>query len=112
MARTKCDEWVERVQDWKASGLSARQFSEGKDFRAGRLRGWSCELARRKREQSTSLTKVPRLTRIVRTEKRTSSATPAPGITVKFGDVEVLITPGTERELIATVIQVLQEGVR
>jgi len=85
---------------------------EGIFEQVGRLREWSCELARRKREQSTSQTKAPRLTRVVHAGKVASSATPAPGITVKFGDVEVLIMPGTERELIATVIQVLQGGVQ
>jgi transposase len=36
--------WAARVEEWRASGKTAREFCEGKEFSAGGLRYWSSQL--------------------------------------------------------------------
>src|SRR5260370_4841084 len=36
--------WGERVRDWRASGRTAGQFSEGQGFKASTLRFWASHL--------------------------------------------------------------------
>lgn len=38
--------WTKRVQEWKASGLGAPEFVQGRGYQASTLRYWSCRLQR------------------------------------------------------------------
>jgi hypothetical protein len=61
--------WFARVQEWKASGQTAREFAQGRDFNAATLGYWAYRL-RRAGEQSvegTPATSAVRLARVVRT---------------------------------------------
>ena len=43
---TKRADWSRHVAEWKASGLSGHEFSEGREFSAQQLYSWSSKLSR------------------------------------------------------------------
>jgi transposase-like protein len=56
--RTSPEEWRKRVERWKDSGLTAKQFAADMGINAGTLQFWSCKLKRgdRKVRKSRLLT--------------------------------------------------------
>jgi transposase len=56
--RTSREEWRKRVERWKDSGLTAKQFAADTGINAGTLQFWSCKLKRgdRKVRKSRKLT--------------------------------------------------------
>ncbi len=111
VSRTKADEWARRVRRWKASGLSAKDFAEGEDFRAKTLSWWASELKRRERDGKPSWqkSKSPKLARVVR---KAEAQAPSTGVVVRLGGAEVLVAPGTDRKLLGDVVEVLRGGAR
>lgn len=45
-ARRSASEWREEVAAWRASGLSAREYANGRGLHAGTLMGWASRLGR------------------------------------------------------------------
>lgn len=56
---TDAKTWESRVAEWKASGLSAEKFCEGKEFRPHALYSWASEL-KKKASKAVPLVKVVR----------------------------------------------------
>ncbi len=48
--RTSPEEWRKRVEHWKDSGLTAKQFAADTGINAGTLQFWSCKLKRGNRK--------------------------------------------------------------
>ena len=98
--------WFERVSTWRASGVSAVEFSLGKDFRASGLRHWAYLLKRRglRPEASSPLVRIARVER---------SPTAAPTLlTIEIGGARVSVPPGFDEETVRTVIGALVNGAR
>jgi len=96
--------WRERVASWRASGKTAEQFSAGRGFSASTLRWWSSRLGRK----VATPTPVIRLARLVRPPAIEEPA-PRGAIFVELRAVAARITvePGTDRETLAMVVDVL-----
>jgi hypothetical protein len=98
--------WSERVRDWKASGKTAREFADGRDFKASTLRYWACVLRR-----GSGLTARPgrrepdvRMARVVRVASKGDDA-----MIVTVGAARVAVRPGFDAALLRQVVQALGE---
>lgn len=108
--------WAERVAEWKASGRTSTEYSEGKAFTAGGLRHWAYRLRTEKPRKAA----MPSLS-IARVVRRPASpARQAPAIhareaatlgpealVIECGALRVGIRPGFDRGTLAAVLDVL-----
>lgn len=107
MARSKADEWAERVERWRGSGLSAAKFARGQDFEPGALYSWASRLKHREQRGVTAEDKErrPRLARLVRER---GSVREGAGLVLRAGDIEVLVASDTDRALLRDVLGALR----
>jgi len=97
--------WAARVDEWRASGKSAQEFSQGKGFSAGGLRYWASRLGKARQEASTQ---QARLARVVRSRKPTPAAeTP---IVIEVGDARLGVRRGFDPGVLRAVLDVLGGG--
>ena len=54
MGRERREVWIKRVERWRDSGLSAREFATEIGVEPGRLRRWKWELARTSAKKAAS----------------------------------------------------------
>jgi hypothetical protein len=98
--------WAARVEDWRASGETARAFCAGKDFSAGGLRYWSSRL--RKGAVSGARSGAVRLARIVRSAAAPQAVeTP---IVIEVGQARIGVRRGFDTATLRTVLEVLGAG--
>lgn len=96
--------WSERVEEWKASGRTAKEFAEGRDFKASTLVYWASCLrsglgrAAPRRERRPRV----RMVRVVRTLPR-----PEKSIEVTVGSARVAVRVGFDEALLRQVVKVL-----
>jgi len=104
--------WTERISEWRASGLSAVKFSDGRGFSAHQLWSWRAKL--RKEEatvqaggEGVRATGV-RLARVVRVAGRTAelASGDGPKLVVELLGLRVMVPAGFDR---ATFSMVLDE---
>jgi transposase len=98
--------WSARVSEWRASGQTAKEFCEGKDFTAGGLRYWSSRL-RQGKEKATA-TEAVRIARVVRAE-----SLPAPidaSLFVEVAGARVGVQRGFDPEVLRAVVAALGGG--
>ncbi len=116
-------EWEKRVRDWRASGKTARQFCARRSYKPGNLLWWSSELTRRslvgtgdgKGKKGFRLARVVRVASkpegglgpSIRTDPRHAGDWTAQPIIVRIGKAHVEIGTGTDRQLVATVLEAL-----
>jgi hypothetical protein len=102
--------WSERVREWKSSGRTAKEFAEGREFKASTLVYWASCLrtgaggARRaqKREPRVQMVRVvPRAVRAVRADDT---------IVVAIGSARVAVRAGFDAALLREVVRALGEG--
>jgi transposase len=58
-ARLDRDEWRRRVERWKDSGLTAKEFAAKTGLNAGTLQFWQCKLKRGERPARSARPKPP-----------------------------------------------------
>lgn len=56
MARASRDEWAERISQWRASGLSGREFAARVGVKESTLRYWKWMLAHERRRDAVHTT--------------------------------------------------------
>jgi transposase len=95
---TNTDEWKKHVADWRASGLGAEEFSQARGLSKARLWAWSSRL--RKAERATA--GVVQLARVVR---QASPERNEGSVTVELHGARVLVRPGVDRAILATVLE-------
>lgn len=100
--------WIERVRVWRESGLSAREFSTGRDFAVSSLRQWSSRL--RRRDEVRSRPGAPVRVRFARVEREPLAATAV--VTVEVGDARVSIPPGADVTTVRAVLGALRGDAR
>ena len=98
----KAAEWVERVEAWRSSGSTAREYCKGKGFTASSLLWWSSQLQRAGTKKRPSSSGDVRLARVV----RSTSASAAP-IVVHVGDARVEVSSGADAALLWAVMDAL-----
>src|SRR5579864_2401207 len=96
--------WSERVREWKASGKTAKQFVEGRDFKASTLVYWASCLRRGSGPSARREGGEPRvrMARAVAVPRRADD-----GIVIAIGAARVAVRAGFDRALLRQVIEAL-----
>lgn len=97
--------WTRRVEAWRASGLTAEEFSHGRGFAASTLRWWSSRL----RRGSAGRPQIA-LARVVACPDRERSGTGA--IVIEVAGARVLVANGVESEDLVVVLDALEARAR
>lgn len=117
--------WAERVREWRASGLSADLFAEGKGYKPASLRWAESWLSRgadggrrpRGRPPKSALAKTPVGTAMPSTTPRfvpllARSPSTDGGVVVEVGSACIRVTAGFDLALLREVVRALGEGAR
>jgi hypothetical protein len=107
--------WVERIEEWTRSGLSATEFAEGKPFTSGTLT-WAASRLRNgvggKSKQRDSRPRAPRKRKIQMAEviRRPSRVAVAEKLVLEIGGARVSVQRGFDRLLLIDVVLALRGG--
>ena len=124
MARTSSEQWAKRVERWKDSGLSAKEFAAETGLKASTLTYWRSSLSAAERTDSNGEDEVDRgqtePKRSVKRRKRSATTVPAclelPVATVAcapvmlelvLGDVPVRVPSGFDEATLTRVVRAL-----
>jgi hypothetical protein len=96
--------WSERVRDWKESGRTAREFAEGREFKASTLVYWASCLRRGRVGAAAPKKRQPRvrMARVVRSQSRVDDS-----IMVAVGAARVAVRAGFDEALLRRVVKAL-----
>jgi transposase len=120
MTRHTREKWAERVREWRASGLTAEAFAEGKDYEASSLR-WADSQLKGKRAGRSPRRRGPAETAsagvaspIVRFLPVRVGKSPrvAPDVVVEVGGARIRVGRGADLALVGDVVRALQGGGR
>jgi hypothetical protein len=120
MTKQTRERWAERVREWRASGLTAEAFAEGKDFEASSLRWADSQLkglkaSRSSRDPKDAETSVsPKTSRAPRFLPVRMVAQPASAsdVFVEVGSARIRVDRGTDLALVGELVRALQGGDR
>ena len=91
--------WTKRVAAWRASGLTAAEFSDGRGFAAATLRWWSSRLRNPKKPPQIPLARL--------VSRQSTSAERGGPIVVELAGARVLVPSGVAREDLVVVLDSL-----
>lgn len=94
--------WAKRVASWRASGLTAAEYSAGRGFAPSTLRFWASRLGRERRQ----------VVRVVRAEPAPIAvqAAPVTELELSVGGTRVQMRFALSREQVASVLHVLADA--
>jgi hypothetical protein len=103
--------WSKRVADWRASGLTGKEFCAKHDLQLSGLRYWTYRLRAAVKASEASAVKLVAVT--VKSEDA-SSAMPAPErgepvITVQIGAARIMVPTGVDPATLKVVLELLGE---
>jgi transposase len=104
--------WAERVEEWRASGLSAEEYCRGRGLSAGTLYRWSSRV-RRGGEVARAPGEAVSMARVVRTPTRQQVASghsdggPA-AVVVEVEGARVVVPPGVDAGTVEVVLRALR----
>ena len=111
--------WEQRVAAWRSSGLSARAFSEGREYSVHMLRYWAQQVGPTPATPAPAARRaaaaVPRpVTPAVRMARvlRTGTGTPAPptassAVVIEIGRARVAVVAGFDQPTLVAVLSLL-----
>jgi len=105
MARTSRAEWGKRVERWKDSGLTAKEFAAETGVKASTLAYWSWRLRSSRPKQPSLRSSAARGRFVQLSASSLPSATPAPLELVLGADIVVRIPSGFDEETLTRVIR-------
>ena len=96
--------WSERVREWKASGRTAPEFAEGRDFKASTLVYWASCLKRGRIGAASPQKRQPRvrMARVVPSSTRIEET-----IVIVVGSARVAVRQGFDGALLRQVVRAL-----
>jgi hypothetical protein len=100
-------DWAAEVSAWRASGLTARRFCDGRGYSATRLYWWSSQLKRSGPESSSPGTRSVRVARVVL--ERSRPAAEAAPIVIQVGGARVEVSGDIDRAALSVVLQTLAQ---
>ncbi len=110
--------WGERVAAWRASGLTAKEFTAGQPFSAQQLWNWSYRLRRARPAPPAPATdpqagtraakKCVRLARVVRVAASAPPAPPTMGLVVEWHGARIAVPPAFDRATFSTVLDAIE----
>jgi hypothetical protein len=101
--------WAERVHGWRESGLSASDYTAGREFSAGGLRHWAYRLKKRGLPAAETETKQSTTVRVARVER---IAAPTAALVIEVGPARLLVPSGADAETLKATIAALVEATR
>src|SRR5271154_4612974 len=102
--------WSKRVAEWRASGLTAKEFCAKHDLRLSALRNWTYRLrAAEKASEPSAVRLVP-----VTVKPPNAPSTPQieptkPALTVELGAARIVVPAGVDRATLKIVLDALGE---
>lgn len=106
--------WAERISAWRASGLTAKQFAEGKPYSAQQIWNWSWRLgkaqSRQRKRQAISSTRGKtsgaasagiRLARVVAVRPAEQATS---GLVVEVRGIRISVPAGFDRQTFSAVL--------
>ena len=110
--------WEQRVAAWRSSGLSARAFSEGRDYSVHMLRYWGRQVgpkpaalapASRAAAPPVPRPAMPavRMARVLRTGTTTPPPTASSAVVIEIGRARVAVAAGFDQPTLAAVLNLL-----
>jgi hypothetical protein len=93
--------WAERVREWRASGKTAEEFVEGREFKASTLRVWASTLRRKEGARPAASKAGASFLRVV------SRPAAPPSLEVAVGHARVLVRPGFDAALLRQLVEAL-----
>ena len=102
-------EWIARVAEWRASGVSARDFCERKDYAARGLQWWASQLRRRGDFKPVRAKPEVVLARVVCKAPARPTVQGA-ALVVDLAGARVEVREGVDRQLLSFVFDVLRTG--
>jgi hypothetical protein len=104
---SKAAEWSVRVAEWRASGLTSKEFCKEREYSAQHLLYWSSTLKRKSGEARQRPGRDVALARVVRRDQRESAVTTGAEIIVRTKRALVEVRPGVDRGTLAAVFEAL-----
>ena len=103
--------WSKRVAEWRASGLTAKEFCAKHDLRLSGLRYWTYRLrAAEKAPEASRVRLVPVTVRAEDEPPPIPHVEPGnPALTVELGAARVVVPAGVDRATLKMVLDVLGE---
>jgi hypothetical protein len=102
--------WSKRVAEWRASGLTAKEYCAKHDLRLSVLRYWTYRLRAAQASDAEAVKLVPV------TVKPEDASPPAPAterlkpvLTVELGAARIVVPTGVDRATLKVVLDVLDE---
>jgi hypothetical protein len=97
--------WSERVQQWRASGRTAKEFAAGRDFQGSTLRYWASHLRGKGDREAPEVKGPPRvkMARVVRVAAKNSFSS----VVIQLGAAQVVVSAGFDRDLLREVVEAL-----
>jgi hypothetical protein len=115
--------WRKRVEEWRASGLKAKEFAEGHGLSVHQLWNWAATFRRQERakavevestvdssgEPAAEATKGDsiRLARVVRMSAKDSGIRSS-ALSVEFSEVRIVVPDGFDRSTFALVLDAIE----
>jgi hypothetical protein len=109
----KASEWAARVAEWRASGVTAKDFCAGRGYAPSSLLGWSSRLGREKKrsEQTRAKRSTVRFARVVRSGPHRSAEVPA-ALLVEVGGARIHVNGRADSEALRAVFDALRLSAR
>jgi transposase len=107
-------QWKKRVEDWRASGLSAGEYCREREFTAATLYRWSSRLALAARSETVHALPLVRLVRAPKVSSPASVEVAPQGaaVIIEVHGTRVLVPPGADVATVGVVLQALGAGGR
>ena len=101
-------EWQERVSEWRASGLTAAQFCEGREFSRSALHWWSGQL--RTNQRSTSGARADQASPSVAMARVETGRASVEALTIEIGSARIVVPRGVDHATLACALRALKES--
>ena len=103
--------WSKRVEEWRASGLTAKEFCAKHDLRLSALRYWTYRRRAPEKPSEAKAVKLVPITVKPRSEAVTAAPSEAerskPALTLELGEARIAVPAGFDRATLRAVLEVL-----
>ena len=108
--------WSKRVAEWRASGLTAKEFCARHDLRLSALRNWTYRLRAADKASEPSAVRLVPVTVKPPNAPASTSQTPQieptkPALTVELGAARIVVPAGVDRATLKMVLDALADHV-
>ena len=103
--------WTGRVQGWRDSGLTVREFSKERGFSPSALWHWARQFKQREIATRTAATNPACRVRMVRVERIAAVTAPAT-LTVEIGAARLSVPSGADQAMLRATIGALLAAVK